>query len=354
MGASVGLAAKRAGVDSVAGYDSDDAALAVALERGAVDEAGARSATCSRRPTSPSSRRRSRSAARRSRTCSRASGERLHGDGRRLDEGLVEAAPGSRGSSAATRSAAARLAGPSTRPPTLFDGATWFLTPVPDTDPDRYRLVHGFVASLGATPVAIDPVAHDRLVGARRATCRTRWRTCSSTRPAAARIEGHDPLAAAGGSLRDMTRVAGANPRIWVDIFLDNAPELAEALAEHRRGSSGSRRALDGRRRRLPGALDRRGRRQPPADARRRLRRPGRAPAGDRPRARPARACWPGSPRRSAPSGSTSRTSSSGTSRPSAAASLTMLVSGEAQAERAAALLEAQGYGVVVSPVIED
>ena len=32
-----------------------------------------------------------------------------------------------------------------------------------------------------------------------------------------------------------MTRVAGANPRIWVDIFLDNADELRDALADHRR-----------------------------------------------------------------------------------------------------------------------
>ena len=32
-----------------------------------------------------------------------------------------------------------------------------------------------------------------------------------------------------------MTRVAGANPRIWVDIFLDNREALAAALAEHRR-----------------------------------------------------------------------------------------------------------------------
>ncbi|MER3487314.1 MAG: prephenate dehydrogenase, partial [Chloroflexota bacterium] len=44
----------------------------------------------------------------------------------------------------------------------LFDGATWFLTPLPETDPDRYRLVHGFVASLGAVPVAVSPRAHDR------------------------------------------------------------------------------------------------------------------------------------------------------------------------------------------------
>ena len=37
MGASVGLAAKRAGVDTVAGYDADEAPR-VAAERGAVDE----------------------------------------------------------------------------------------------------------------------------------------------------------------------------------------------------------------------------------------------------------------------------------------------------------------------------
>jgi prephenate dehydrogenase len=51
----------------------------------------------------------------------------------------------------------------------------------------------------------------------------------------AAPIEGHDPLAAAGASFREMTRVAGANPRIWVDIFLENAEEIRGALAEHRR-----------------------------------------------------------------------------------------------------------------------
>ncbi len=33
---------------------------------------------------------------------------------------------------------------------------------------------------------------------------------------------------------------------------------------------------------------------------------------------------------------------------------LTMLVSGESEAERAAQLLEAQGYGVVVAPVIDE
>ena len=48
--------------------------------------------------------------------------------------------------------------------PGLFEGASWFLTPTAETDPACYRLVHSFVAQLGATPVAIDPLAHDRLV----------------------------------------------------------------------------------------------------------------------------------------------------------------------------------------------
>ncbi len=39
IGTSVGLAAKRAGGPSVAGFDADRESLAIARERGAVDEA---------------------------------------------------------------------------------------------------------------------------------------------------------------------------------------------------------------------------------------------------------------------------------------------------------------------------
>src|SRR5262249_58605835 len=46
----------------------------------------------------------------------------------------------------------------------LFQGATWFLTPLPETDAQRYRLVHAFVSGLGATPGAGDPQAPDRIV----------------------------------------------------------------------------------------------------------------------------------------------------------------------------------------------
>ena len=60
----------------------------------------------------------------------------------------------------------------------LFDGATWFLTPVASTDPDSYKALHGFVSSLGAVPSRSTP---RRTTGSSRsrATCRTRSRTCS-------------------------------------------------------------------------------------------------------------------------------------------------------------------------------
>jgi len=43
---------------------------------------------------------------------------------------------------------------------------------------------------------------------------------------------GEDALGYAGASLREMTRVAGANPSIWADIFVDNGDLIAASLAE--------------------------------------------------------------------------------------------------------------------------
>ena len=45
---------------------------------------------------------------------------------------------------------------------------------------------------------------------------------------------GDEALGFAGASLREMTRVAGANPTMWADIFVENGDLIAEALAAHR------------------------------------------------------------------------------------------------------------------------
>jgi prephenate dehydrogenase len=349
MGASVGLAAKRAGVDWIGGYDADESAAAAALERGAVDDVGALgdvlaeadlavvAAPVAVLPLLV---------------------EDVLG---RAPEGCTVTDVGSTkdwslrfpGRFVGGHPVCGREArGPAHASADLFDGATWFLTPVTGTDPDRYRLVHGFVASLGAVPVAIDPRAHDRLV-ALTSHLPHALANLLVNQAGAGRIEGHDPLLAAGGSLRDMTRVAGANPRIWVDIFLDNGPELAEALAEHRRrveqlegwlaeSDAGSlarwiAEASENRRRMLAEAYPDPGELQQVT-----------VHVPDRPGVLAGITQALGAERINIEDFELRHFS------PERGGVLTMLVSGAAEAERAAALLEAQGYGVSVSPVLAE
>ena len=233
IGASVGLAARRAGA-WVVGWDPDPAALAAAIERGAVDEPadtlenalrGAELALVAA-PIGvlPEQVKAVLAASAEATTVT---------DVGSTKEGVVAAAGSSRfvgghpicGSEA--RGAENATAG-------IFEGATWFLTSTTETSPERYRLVHSFVAELGAVPSPIGAAVHDRLVALTSHVPHVLANVIVN-QAGDARIEGHEPLASAGGSLRDMTRIAGANPRIWLDIFLDNAPAVRDALAEHRR-----------------------------------------------------------------------------------------------------------------------
>ena len=212
--------------------------------------------------------------------------------------------------------------------------------------------MHGFVSSLGATPVAVDPQAHDRLVAITSHLPHV-LANLLVNQAGSRRIDGHEPLAAAGGSLRDMTRVAGANPRIWVDIFIDNAEPLKESLAEHRRGVEQLEAALDsgdagflarwigeaaGNRRRMladaysdPGELQQL-----------------RVHVPDRPGVLAGITQALGAERINIEDFELHHVS------PDRGGTLTVLIGGEQEARRAAALLEAQGYGVVVSPVLPE
>jgi prephenate dehydrogenase len=350
MGASVGLAAKRAGVEHVAGYDGDPDALRIAAERGAVDEAstGMEAAVADADlvvvavPVTQlaSQVRAVLEAASDSATVTDV------GSTKQWSLGLADRFVG--GHPVCGREAH----GPAHASADLFDGATWFLTPGAGTDAERYRLVHGFVVSLGAVPVAIDPQAHDRLL-ALTSHLPHALANVLVNQAGAGRIEGHDPLAAAGGSLRDMTRVAGANPRIWVDIFLENRVALAASLAEHRRrveqveaalaaGDAGFLarwigEASANRRRLLETAYEN-------AGALQRLR----VHVPDRPGVIAGIAQALGAERINIADFDLQHLSSE------RGGTVAILVAGEQEAARAAALLEQQGYGVVVAPVLED
>jgi len=118
--------------------------------------------------------------------------------------------------------------GPARASADLFDGAIWFLTPSPAANADRIDLVERFVTAIGARTVRLDPAEHDRLLAV---TSHLPHALANLLMRAVART-GDDALNYAGASLREMTRVAGANAAVWADIFVDNGDLIASALAD--------------------------------------------------------------------------------------------------------------------------
>ena len=350
IGASVGLAARSTGVPEVRGWDVDPEALRGAVDRGAVEAAGSLDEAVAGAElalvAAPVAALPAQIAA-----VLQASAEATTVTDVGSTKGVVSTAVGGARFIGGHPVCGSEAHGPAHASAELFRGATWFLTPVAATDPERYRVLHNFVASLGAVPVAVDPEAHDRLV-ALTSHLPHALANVLLNQAGASRIDGHEPLAAAGGSLRDMTRVAGANPRIWVDIFLDNAEAVAEVLAEHRRRVEQVERALSerdagflarwigeasGNRRRLlaeayeePGGLQRL-----------------RVHVPDRPGVLAGITQALGAERINIEDFELQHLSRE------RGGTLTLLVAGEDEAARAAAILEAQGYPVVTTAVLE-
>jgi prephenate dehydrogenase len=352
IGASIGLAAKRAGVERISAYDADPEALAVAAERGAIDAtAGSVVEAVEEAELAVVATPVATLGAQVETVLDAADGATV------TDVGSTKGRLCARVEDRARYIGGHPVCGSEARGPAhasaeLFEGATWFLTPVAETEPERYKELHGFVGSLGAVPVAIDPSAHDRLL-ALTSHLPHALANVVLNHAGSFRVHGHEPLAAAGGSLRDMTRVAGANPRIWIDIFLDNAEELRSALAEHRRRVAELEQALAS------------------SDAgwlarwigeagvnRRKLLEEAFADVGELPRVRVHVSDRPG-----VLSGITQALGAEQINiedfelqhlSPERGGTLSVLVAGEREARRAAELLEAQGYSVIVSPAFED
>ncbi|HVS85321.1 MAG TPA: prephenate dehydrogenase/arogenate dehydrogenase family protein [Gaiellaceae bacterium] len=221
VGASVGLAASRAGVH-VTGFDSDASVLAEAVLRGAVEE-GASLADAELVVVAvpvgaaPDVVREALAAAPDATVTDVASTKRALAAIE--DPRFVPGHPLAGGSTGGPGRAAADL----------FSGATWFLSPTPATDPARVDVVERFVRALGAAPVRVEAAEHDRVLAL---TSHLPHALANALVLAAARDER--TLAYGGASFREMTRVAGANPTLWADIFLENRDELDAALAAFR------------------------------------------------------------------------------------------------------------------------
>lgn len=116
----------------------------------------------------------------------------------------------------------------------LFEGARWYLTPTEKVEGVAYDRLQRLLAEIGARPQAISADYHDRMM----ATVSHLPHVLANVLVAQASetlAQESERMPEAGPSFRDATRVAGANPAIWSDIYAMNAEALAgevEASAE--------------------------------------------------------------------------------------------------------------------------
>src|SRR5262249_39618736 len=151
IGASIGLAARRAGVTSVAGFDEDESMLATAVERGAVDEpAASLEQVLSGAELAVVAVPVAQLADEVGTVLTAAPDGCTVTDVGSTKQAVCETAGGSPRFVGGHPVCGSEARGAEHASADLFEGATWFLTPLPETDPGRYRLVHGFVAGLGA------------------------------------------------------------------------------------------------------------------------------------------------------------------------------------------------------------
>lgn len=121
--------------------------------------------------------------------------------------------------------AGAETAGVVNARPDLYDGARWYLTPTENSSGVLYDRMQKFIKGLGARPMAIEAAEHDQAMAVV-----SHLPHVFANQLAVQGRPGTERLGALAPSLRDATRVAGANPSIWGEIFSTNHAAVVEAI----------------------------------------------------------------------------------------------------------------------------
>ncbi|MGW5370764.1 prephenate dehydrogenase [Streptomyces sp. NPDC004009] len=110
----------------------------------------------------------------------------------------------------------------------LFEGRPWVLTPTRDTDTEVLNLALELVSLCRAVPVVMDADAHDRAV----ALVSHMPHLVSNL--VAARLQHAEEAAVrlCGQGIRDVTRIAASDPRMWIDILSANPGPVADLLTD--------------------------------------------------------------------------------------------------------------------------
>jgi prephenate dehydrogenase len=230
IGGSIGLAARRRLEAEVVGFDPDPETLERALGAAAVDRAAASvAAACEGADAVFCAAPVAGLAALAAEALAASGPDTVVTDVGSTKRGIVAALGADERFIGGHPLAGAETAGVGNARAELFEGARWYLTPTERSSGLLYDRLQRLVTGLGARPQAIEPEAHDRLM----ATISHLPHVVANALAAEAAAEltrDSERMPEVGPSFRDTTRVAGANPAIWTDIFTSNGDAVAEAV----------------------------------------------------------------------------------------------------------------------------
>ena len=108
----------------------------------------------------------------------------------------------------------------------LFQGRSWILTPEADCAPESKSLVLELIKSLGSTPIVLSAVDHDAAV----AKISHLPQIAASLVAKQLMDTPTEWMELAGQGLRDTTRIAGSDEKLWKEIIYSNRAEISELL----------------------------------------------------------------------------------------------------------------------------
>jgi len=120
--------------------------------------------------------------------------------------------------------------GPDAGSGALFEGRYWILTPLEDGDPAAVARLAGLWSACGAIVEELPAAYHDKVLAVTSHLPHLIAYTIVGTAFDLEGQEQRDVIRFSAGGFRDFTRIAGSNPIMWRDIFLNNREAVLEML----------------------------------------------------------------------------------------------------------------------------
>jgi cyclohexadieny/prephenate dehydrogenase len=140
--------------------------------------------------------------------------------------------------------AGAEISGPAAATERLFDGRWCILTPGQNTDPDAVERVAALWRAVGAKVETMGAAQHDTVLAAISHLPHLLAFNAVNTAGDVEHALRGEVLKYAAGGFRDFTRIAGAGPAMWRDVFLHNRAAMLEIVGRYVENLAALQRAI--------------------------------------------------------------------------------------------------------------